>query len=136
MRLSKLKAYVTEEDGSECTRAPPVGGLLLALDVQLAEEEPLVLGRVCRRLGHGRAALGRRRPRPPCLPAGAGLLRSWPAPGLRSVSRPRPLRSGRLLWEAIGKARDLAPGLWRTVRSDYIHANTKEEGSITPSLHS
>lgn len=92
---------------------PPVGALLHALDVQLAKQEALVVRRVRRRLGDGRAALSRSGPGPP-----RGLSRLFgarPAAGLGSVPGSGPVGTGSLLRQAVGQARRLTAGL-RTER--------------------
>lgn len=104
---------------------PPVCTLLQALDVQLAEEEPLMVCCVRWRLRDRRAALGWRGPRPPR--GLSWLFGSRPSSGLGSVPRSRPVWTGSLLWETIGQAGDLAASLRGNVR---FHAS-KQEGLST-----
>lgn len=118
---------------------PPVGALLLAVDVQLAEEEALVLGRVRGRLGDGRAALGRRRAGPPRLPP-AGVLGPWPAPGFGPVPGPRPVGPRRLLGQTVGKAGQLPPSLFTQREGQIVQgganggygASSTREGQTVP----
>lgn len=89
---------------------PPISALLQALDVQLAEEEAFVVRSVGWWLRHCGAALRWRRSRPSCRHVSC-FSGSRPTPRFRPVPSSRPVRTGRLLWNTIGKTGDFTPGL-------------------------